>query len=257
MGLSNEVTGILDTLVSGVKQSLGHNLLGVYLRGSLATGGFIPETSDIDVLVVTEQPVDDRQFAGLKRLHDRISESPNPYARRLEAAYIDRGALRNYRAGLRHPTLGQGEELAWSEHQANWLLERWVVRAYGVVLCGPHPERLIDPVSSEQIAQAVRSRIGDWVAWAQDVNDPDWQLPRSHKAYVIETMCRVLYTSKKGVLSSKAEAVEWALETLPEPWRTLVKRSQVWRTDNTTDPLMNLQVREFVLWVASSVQDAA
>ncbi len=230
--------------------------MGVYLRGSLATGGFIQETSDIDVLVVTEQPVDDGQFGELKRLHDRISELPNPYAKRLEAAYIDRGALRNYRSGLRHPTLGQGEELVWSEHQANWILERWVVRAYGVVLYGPQPERLIDPVSSEQIVQAVRSRIGDWVTWAQDVDDPDWQSPKSHKAYVIETMCRVLYTSKKGTLSSKAQAVEWALETLPEPWCTLVKQSQAWRTDNTRDPLINPQVRVFVLWVASCVQDA-
>jgi hypothetical protein len=126
-----------------VKLSLGRNLLGVYLRGSLQLGVFIPETSDIDVLVVTEQPVDDRQFAALKRLHDRISKLPHPYAKRLEAAYIDRGALRNYRSGLRHPTLGQGEELAWSEHHANWILERWVVRACGVVLCGPNPERLL------------------------------------------------------------------------------------------------------------------
>jgi hypothetical protein len=86
------------------------------------------------------------------------------------------------------------------------------------------------------------------------VDDLDWRLPRSHKAYVVETMCRALYTLTCGTLTSKVQAVAWALETLPEPWLSTVKRSQTWRSDTTVDPAINPQVQQFVLWVASCPQ---
>jgi len=107
------------------------------------------------------------------------------------------------------------------------------VRECGVTLLGPNPKTLIDPISSRELLQAVRSRLSDWADWAQQPDDPDWLLPRSHKAYVVETMCRALYTLEHGELSSKSQAVEWAVEALPEPWRSTVERSQKWRTDDT------------------------
>ncbi len=248
--LPNEVTGILEALVLDVQQRLACNLVGVYLRGSLASGGFIPETSDIDVLVVTEHAADEAEFEALAALHRQIATLDHPYAHRIEVAYIDRAALRRFQVGLRHPTLGQGETLEWSEHGSNWILERWTVREHGIVLLGPDPKTLIDPVSSAEICRSVRDRLGDWAEWAQTSDDPDWLLPRSHKAYVVETMCRALYTLEHGALSSKAQAVSWAIRTLPEPWRSTVERSRGWRTDDTVDPGIVPQVRRFVLWAA-------
>jgi len=237
--------------VAGIHNRLSHNLVGVYLRGSLAMGDFIPETSDLDVLAVTERPVDETEFIALLELHAQIAASPNTYARRLEMAYIDKAALRRFQPGLRHPTLGQGEKLTWSEHHENWILERWVVRQHGIALLGPAAQSLIDPISPAEIRNAVRLRLPDWVEWAQTPDDPDWLLPRSHKAYAIETMCRALYTLANGKLGSKPQSVKWALKTLPEPWRTTVEHSQVWRTDQTYDPDIATEVRQFILWTAS------
>jgi hypothetical protein len=49
---------VLATLVHGVHAALPDNLIGVYLRRSLATGDVI-DTSDIDFLVTTERPLSD------------------------------------------------------------------------------------------------------------------------------------------------------------------------------------------------------
>src|SRR5215210_4452055 len=106
--LSRDVTEILNALLYGVQQRLKNNLLGVYLGGSLATGDFIPETSDIDVLAVTKKPVNDTEFDALATLHAQLAALPNRYANRMEIAYIDRAACKRFRAGLQHPTLGQG-----------------------------------------------------------------------------------------------------------------------------------------------------
>ena len=243
---------MLDALVAGVKQRLKDNLVGVYLRGSLASGDFIPATSDLDVLVVTERPVSDEEFAALAAMHAGLAASSNPYASRIEIAYLDRAALRRFQPGLRHPTLGQGESLAWSEHHANWILERWTVRMCGVPLVGPEPQPLIDPIAPDEIVAAVRARLGDWDDWARKLDEPEWVAPRrGAAAYVVETMCRALYTLRWAELPSKPRAVTWALAELPEPWRATVERSQTWRTDNTYDPDIVPEVIAFVLWTAA------
>ncbi len=242
---------MLEALLAGLREGLGENLVGVYLRGSLALGEFIPATSDVDVLAVTERSVTDAEFALLAAFHARLAAMPNPYANRMEIAYIDRAALRRFQPGQRHPTLGQGEALAWSEHRENWILERWSVREHGVTLLGPEPRTLIDSVSSADLRGAVRVRLRDWAEWADQPDDPDWLLPRSHKAYVIETMCRALYTLARGVLCTKPCAVAWAMATLPEPWRSTVERSRAWRADPMPDPAIVPEVTRFVRWATS------
>src|SRR3712207_3141177 len=176
-----EVEQLLSTLLSGVRDKLRDNLVGIYLRGSLALGDF-NETSDVDVLAVTERPVDAEEFAALASLHADLAALPHPYANRMEIAYIDRAALKRFEPGVRHATLGQGEILAWMEHRDNWILERWTVRERGVTLIGPEPQTLIEPIMGDELRAAARARLRDWADWANQPDDPDWLLPLKHKA---------------------------------------------------------------------------
>lgn len=249
---------MLGALRSGARSSLGSNLLGLYLRGSLARGDFIPETSDLDVLAATERPVGAAEFAALSSLHAGLASLPNPYAGRVEIAYVDRAALRRFRPGLRHPTLGQGETLALTEHRSNWILERWTVREHGVTLLGPNPQSLIDPISFAELRAAVAERLQYWAEWAKEPEEPEWLAPRrAAAAYAVETICRALHTLACGELSSKRRAVEWATRALPEPWRTTAGRTRRWRTDDTPDPAIVPEVMGFILWAASHPPDGA
>jgi len=246
------VSELLKVLLHGLQQTLGEQLVGVYLRGSLAMGDFNPDTSDVDFLAVTAQPITEEQFFLLKDFHARLADRPNAYAKELEGAYIDLHSVKRYRPGEKFPTIARGEELRWAEHGANWVLERWTVREHGIPLLGPDPRTLIDPVSTEDIRRAVSARLPDWSEWASDLDHPAWHLPLSHKAYVVETMCRALYTLETGGLCSKRQAVDWACETVPDPWRRLAQRSRAWRT-NPSAPAPE-EIREaarFVQWVAS------
>ena len=56
-------------------------------------------------------------------------------------------------------------------------------------------------------------------------------------------------------LSSKAAAVAWALDALPEPYRSTVECSQTWKDGSLIDPSTLVpEVRQFVLWTASEGQ---
>jgi hypothetical protein len=221
------------------------------VRGSLALGEFIPETSDVDALAVTERPTSEAEFAALVTAHGRLATLSNPYARRFEVAYIDRAALWRFQPGLRHPSLGQGETLAWAEHRENWVVERWVVREHGITLTGPDPRALIGPISAEELRAAVRARLLDWGAWAAAPDNPEWLPVRSHQAYAVETMCRGLCTLATGELPSKARGIAWALAALPEPWHATVERAAAGRADTGLDPAAVAEVLRFVTWAAT------
>jgi len=49
-----EINAVLHELRSGAQAIRGRQLVGVYLDGALAIGGFEPDRSDIDFVMVTE-----------------------------------------------------------------------------------------------------------------------------------------------------------------------------------------------------------
>ena len=53
----DNVKNILETIKNEYKTILEENLIGLYLHGSLAMGCFHPKVSDIDFLVVVENPL--------------------------------------------------------------------------------------------------------------------------------------------------------------------------------------------------------
>ena len=249
-----EVAAVLLALARGAAAALGDNLVGMYLRGSLALGDFDPATSDVDFFAITERAIVFDEFARLAALHAALARLPNRYGDQLEGAYVERAAAWRYEPGRRFPTIGRGESLERAEHGANWVIERWTVREHGAPLAGPDPRTLIAPVSREEIHKAVRARLpdwADWADWARRPADPAWRSHRGHKAYVVETMCRALCTLTTGDLPSKSRAVAWALANVPLPWRETVVRSQVWRGDPSPDDSMNAEVQLFVLWACA------
>lgn len=248
-----EVAPLVDALLAGVRDALGDNLLGFYLRGSLALGDFNPDTSDVDLLVVTERPVSGAEFEALAALHARIPARENQYGRQYEVSYVDRPSLKRFAPGeRRHPTVGSDWPFVRAEHRDNFILERWMVREHGVALVGPDPKTLIDPISAGELRAAVSGELRSRMEhWAGGDEPPDWLDARYYQAFEIETICRALYTLEFGTLPTKPQAVAWALKALPEPWRTLIEWSQANRADKTVDGAMIPNVMRFVRWAAA------
>lgn len=253
--LPPEVAPLIDELVAGIQAALGDNLVGIYLRGSLALGGFDPPTSDVDLLVVTERPVFDAECEALAALHNRIPPTNADGAgRRYEVSYIDRASIRRFEPGRRlHARSGDEAPFEWYEHRANFVLERWTVREHGVTLLGPDPKTLIDTVSAEEIRAAVASelriRVVDWAG--SDGPAPNWLQHRGAQVFEVETVCRALHTLATDELRTKAEAIAWARDALPADWQPLIAWSQTCRGDLTHDETRIEELRAFARWAAS------
>ena len=52
--ITDDIVALLNGLIDSLKKLLEANLIGVYLHGSLAMGGFNPNSSDVDLLIVVK-----------------------------------------------------------------------------------------------------------------------------------------------------------------------------------------------------------
>ena len=202
-----DVNAILRELLSNVQEILGPRLTGMYLDGSLASGGF-DQDSDIDFVVVTQDEIDEGTFLALQAMHDRLALTDSIWAVQLEGSYISRRGLRRADPSLPlYPNIerGQGERLKLVRHAELWDIHRSVLRERGITLVGPDPRTLIDPISPAQLRQAMRPMLDEWARSILD--NPIILMRRGYQSYVVLTMLRVLYTLAHGAVASKPAAV--------------------------------------------------
>jgi predicted nucleotidyltransferase len=230
-----DVNEILELVFTKVQEILGSQFIGMYLFGSLANGGF-DNDSDIDVLVVTEAEISSKVFSKLGGMHAQIAKIDSPWAIQLEVSYIPQEALRRFDpANMRHPHLdrGNGEKLYMLEHVNDWIIQRHTVRERGVVISGPDPKTLIDPVSPDDLRQAV---VDVWPIWVAPIlADPSIISKRGFQSFFVLSVCRVFYTLKYGEIISKKVAAEWAKKNLDKHWTSLIERAWEGRQNPSLD----------------------
>lgn len=218
-----EVNALLRELLESARAVLGEHFVGMYLFGSLTSGDF-DRHSDIDVAVVTDEDVGNETFSALRSMHARLAALDSPWATELEVSYIPRHALRRHDpAHSLHPHVdrGAGQSLSLARHDSDWVVQRHVLRERAVVLAGPPPQTLIDPVSPDDLGRAMLEILNGW--WAPMLDDPARLKGRGYQSYAVLSMCRVLYTLQHGTIVSKQSAARWARATLDARWRELIE----------------------------------
>jgi hypothetical protein len=214
---------MLDELQTNVCAVLGDHFVGMYLDGSL-TGSDFDEDSDIDFVVVTDVEVSADLFTSLHDMHERLAATDSIWAIQLEGSYISAHALRRHAPAnpTVHPNIerGGGERLKMAEHDEGWNIHRYVLREHGIVLAGPDPQTLIDPVTPEDLRRAMLPVL---TGWATDLlNHPDQIKPRGYQSYIVLSLCRILYTLEQGAVVSKRVATGWAQQGLDPRWVPLI-----------------------------------
>lgn len=220
-----EVNALLRELLKSVQTILGHHFVGAYLFGSLASGDF-DRDSDIDLVVVTDDEISGELFSALQAMHAQVALIDSPWATQLEVSYIPQRALRRYNpANALHPHIdrGSGQSLRMMQHDSDWVVQRYTLRERGITLAGIAPQALIDPVSPNDLRQAMLEILDGW--WALMLDDPGALKSRGYQSYTVLSLCRLLYTLEYGAVVSKPVAAAWAEAALDERWMPLIERA--------------------------------
>ncbi len=238
-----EVNAVLTSLQTKVHTILGDQFVGLYLYGSLSSGDFNLDTSDIDFLVVTTDELPTEIVSQLEVMHHQLMSGGLKWAKKLEGAYLPQAVLRCYDpvdTTLR-PCFNEGH-FYLARQGSDWIIQRHILREMGVVLAGPPAHTLIDPVPAEDIQWSVRAILREW--WRPVLDTPDRLRGDDYQAYAVLTMCRALYALEHGSVVSKPSAARWAIPTLDDRWTPLIEQAVAWRPNQAMDRYEN--VLEFI-----------
>lgn len=216
---------ILEPLKTACCQIFSHNLVGVYLHGSLAFGCFNWETGDLDFLVVTKgSPTlpQKETFVNVLLELDRHSPPkgfemslvlekdcrhfvyPTPFE--LHFSNLHKAACRENPRTYCKRMHGTDGDLA-----AHFT----VLRHCGIPLYGPPVKSVFGPVPEEAYWSSIESDIAD--APAQIFQDP---------VYVVLNLCRVLAYAQSGAVLSKQQGAQWGLQNLPVSFHPLLSAAE-------------------------------
>lgn len=247
-----DLNQLLVELVDGARDVLGDAFHGAYLQGSFALGA-ADAHSDVDFIVVTEHDVTPEQQAELQALHQRLYALPTSWAQHLEGSYVPRKVLR--RPDLaRRPLLyldNGATEFALDNHD-NTAVVRWLLREHGVVLAGPDPRELVEPITADELRAEMRWALGLWRAWFRSMDS----ISRRALAVAVLSHARILHTLVIGEVSSKRVAGEWALVALEPECGPLIRWALEDRPDPWTkvrepaDPALLRRTRQFIDYAA-------
>jgi predicted nucleotidyltransferase len=222
---STDIKDFIFNLQEEISKILDDNLIGFYIHGSLAMGGFNPNSSDIDILVVTNKSMTVETKRELANLFLRYSKSPFP----VEISFLNSDQLRKWQ----HPC-------PFDFHYS----EFWRVRYENDLLNGTYNYLNNDVNTDADLAAHITitnnrgicvngrpigevfpsvprsdylsSIIGDFKDCLENIEEDP--------IYCTLNWIRVFWYLKEKVISSKQEAGNWGLSTLPKEMRITIKK---------------------------------
>jgi Domain of unknown function (DUF4111) len=212
-----QASALLKDITARLPGILGRNLVGVYLYGSLTQRAFNPKRSDIDCIVVTGRDLSDAQFNKVGAWLARAAES-NPWTARLQMLFLIRNEVLTMNSKA---CLYQFGSLKRSGSDGNPIIWMNVLKS-GVTLFGPRPESFVPAITPEILFHALEREVGYLREEISGKPESEWRDVPSYRAYAVLTLCRILYSFRKGTIVSKPRAARWAIKHLPEAWRGII-----------------------------------
>jgi predicted nucleotidyltransferase len=224
----------LNQVLSNMQTILGEQLIALYLGGSLALGDFDPQRSDIDFVAVTADELPPQTIDALAEMHRRLWQTEAKWAKKLDGSYVPRQIIRRWSSDHPPCPFVEGDKF-YVTNQGSAVIQRHIIRQYGVVVAGPSPYTLIDPVDADELQTVLWDMLEKW--WRPLLNDPDWLQQSQKQPFAVLTMCRALYTLAHGVVASKPVAARWGQQTLGEEWTELIDWALTWPHESESNHL--------------------
>ena len=197
----------IEKMSAEIAKILAENSPSIYIYGSYTLDDFRLGWSDLDILVLTEKPISEKQAGQLVGLRQEMSRSePNcPFYRLFEGGML---SLSAFIGGLPDRVVywgTSGQKIAES-YRFDAFCRKELLES-GRLLVGRDIRGLINPPDFREIRENVRQHYESIRKYAclsgRSIYSFGWLLD----------IARCIYTLRTGDIISKTHAAEWALES--------------------------------------------
>jgi hypothetical protein len=200
---------------------------GVYLTGSAVLDDWQPDSSDLDILVVTPEPLDEVSLAALEDLHGKHPDRPY-----LDAVYVPRSFLGAADGTFAHVVDGKWQGVSFRPNPVLWA----TLDSRGATLRGPSAQELgVAPYplwlrewNLENLASYWQQRMAASArTWLHGL-DPDSQVPAAAVVWGALGPGRLHCTIATGEIISKTASADYTA-ALPPAYGPLLARAKAFR----------------------------
>ncbi|HEX3491135.1 MAG TPA: nucleotidyltransferase domain-containing protein [Streptosporangiaceae bacterium] len=171
------------------------------VAGSLATGDYVPGVSDLDLVALTEGPVDRARQEILTSLHRELDQGA-AQGLDLGCVYVDAGRLADL--GTPHPMWTHGSLV---QRGLSGVTRAELVR-HGFAVLGRPPVAVLPEMTDDDVRRAARAELCGY--WAHAARRPRWWLNPVIADLGLTSMARGRYALATGQLLTKTQAIEQA-----------------------------------------------
>ena len=219
--LPKETENLINEFTEKSKDILGDNLVGIYLHGSAVMGCFNPGKSDIDLIIVVNNPMTDE--VKKEYLDMVVKYNEQGPSKGIEMSVV----LKKVCNPFVYPT---PFETHFSVGHLNWYKEKpdeyikamkgedtdlaahfTIINKRGKCLCGAPIKEVFADVPSKDYMDSIWDDIAEA---PDDIAD--------NTMYLTLNLARVLAYKKEGLVLSKKEGGEWAINNLPQEFHSLI-----------------------------------
>jgi hypothetical protein len=209
--LPSEVSGPVQAYIEALRGDLGHQLAGVYAVGSLALADFSHRQSNIDLVIVTDPPLDAARIEALRRHEKRMARG----SRRAEVWYTTWAEIADGPEGDAAGTAPPGAALATP---MTWA----ILRSDPLAIIGPDwPVVWSDP---EALRAWARRRLRELVDAAHGL-----LVMRHDVSPLVLEVARLAQGVLGGKVLSKSEAGETLVNVVSKHYRRILTDSVGYR----------------------------
>ncbi|MCX6084840.1 MAG: DUF4111 domain-containing protein [Caldiserica bacterium] len=213
------VRNALYVYVTALHSAFPQRVYSLSLYGSLALGGFIERSSNINFLTVMVGQIGDDDQLAIRTLHRQLRRL-DPWASRLDGEYaeleqIEADDLDTPCLFVADGSLGGRREVS----KPDWL----TLVQCGVNIIGPEPAAFIPDVPWVDLEREMYNSLGSY--WAPKADTLWLFLSSAWVAFAVLTLCRILYTMDRHTVTSKQEAAEYTLGIMPGEWHRLIREA--------------------------------
>ena len=219
--LLQQTEQLINEFAERSRNILQDNLTGVYLHGSAVMGCFNPRKSDLDFIIVVKKPLSDavkKAYLEMTVEYNALGPAkgiemsivlrdvckpfvyPTPYELHFSAGHLDR--YRDDPDDYIRRMNGTDKDLA-----AHFT----IINKRGRCLLGAPIQEVFAEVPGADYMDSIRFDVEEA---AEEITD--------HPMYLTLNLARVLAYKEKGLVLSKKEGGEWAIDNLPAEYRPLI-----------------------------------
>ncbi|MEY8350701.1 aminoglycoside adenylyltransferase domain-containing protein [Bacillus cereus] len=217
--LSKEVKDLMDQYVNGLQGIFfNEQLVGAYVYGSIALGAFHLDTSDVDFVTVTREPVSEVQKLQISELHKNLSKGI--LGKRMDGMYIplaDLGKSNKEMTQYVYCADGKINVGHWDVNDVTW----WTLKNRGIAVTGEEASELPFEVPWSRVVETMKYNVEQY--WSEKASKPYLFLIEEWVESAVVTMGRILYTLEHETIVSKDEGLQYMMESSSGKWIPLLQ----------------------------------